>query len=110
MQFIHGQWAHKFPSSPTRDTTCRILVDADKETLVAGEICTRLEGSEPAGWRPMRASERADLLDSLKHGNEEMFDNPKNFGLDVSDDAPDWAKLAMQPTMIAHEVGGRYTP
>lgn len=110
MQYIHGQWAHKFPSSPTRDTTCRILVDADKETLVAGEICTRLEGSEPAGWRPMRASERADLLDSLKHGNEEMFEKPKDFGLDVSDDAPDWAKLAMQPTMKAHEVDGGYAP
>lgn len=58
----------------------------------------------------MRANEKADLLDSLKNGNAEMFDNPKDFGLHVADDAPDWAKLALQPTMKAHAVDGGYAP
>lgn len=110
MNYIHGQWGHLFPTSPTRETTCRIVVDAAQETLVAGEICTSFDGSEPATWRPMRANEKADLVDSLKNGNAEMFDNPKDFGLDVSDDAPDWAKLALQPTIKAHQVDGGYAP
>jgi hypothetical protein len=78
--------------------------------LVAGEICTRQEGAQPATWRPMRADEKADLLDSLKHGNEEMFDKPSDFGLDVTDDAPDWAKAALQPTLKDHQVDGGYAP
>lgn len=85
--YITGEWEHVFEGQKTA-TTCRILIDGDKDRIVAMDI----KDDDNDAWRVASRDEIADVEDSLRHGNEEVFSSPEDFDLLIRDGAPAWAR------------------
>jgi hypothetical protein len=90
MSYIHGEWNHIFADLGQR--TVRFVYDVREEKLLAAHL-KRLP-SEKVSWKPLNELQLADLADSLHHGNEEVFDVPVDYGLELSDNLPGWASFA----------------
>lgn len=89
-----GQWSHLF--GPGRaETTCRIVVDAANDVLVAAMEFDGLK------WVPLSRAAHNDLADSLFDAND-VSAQPENAGLAPVLVAPEWA----QPSPKAAERRG----
>lgn len=84
--YFSGEWSHIFDGS-RRDTNCRIVIDSDKNELILMTI------AKGAGFRLPSKLEFADLADSLKNANAEVFDSPEDYGLTRTKKLPDWAQI-----------------
>jgi len=83
-RFVHGEWEHIFEGSRSPDLV-RVAFDREHNRICRCELDTR------SGWQLASQSEAADVEDSWKNGNPELLDDPVGYGLNESDDLPDWA-------------------
>lgn len=84
-RFIHGDWQHLFENRREREV--RIAIDRLNGRVVAMEIKGR------TGYIPSSKDERADVEESLIHGND-VLDDPDALGLETSGALPAWAQGA----------------
>lgn len=76
-------WGHCFVGS--HNTDVNFVYDYQ-----LGRV-THMTLSRALGDEPAHRDEMADVTDSLKNANEDALDNPEDWGLEVSNELPDWA-------------------
>lgn len=85
-RFVHGNWGHIFfPGGP--ETMTRIVFDREDNAVVAMEVMTSGTGK----WAEATQEMREDVTDSIINANPEALDEPSEFGLEGSDEPPQWA-------------------
>lgn len=81
-KYISGEWEHDFGDS--QQSTVRFVADVNNLKLIKLEVL----GND--GYRLASKSEFLDIEDSLLNGNDEVFDNPDDFGLKLTSEIPSW--------------------
>lgn len=87
-QFAIGEWMHLFGVGST-ETRCRIVIDLAQPKLIAAQEWTGLK------FEHIRSARLEDLADSVLNANEAQTD-PTEWGLDLTDEVPEWASLKNQ--------------
>lgn len=84
MRYVHGSWEHYFTDGRR---LVRFAYDTEEERVVAAQVSARER------WREASQREIVDIEDSLKRGNEEAIESPKDYGLKRSASLPAWAHV-----------------
>jgi hypothetical protein len=94
---IADSWSHfiedeKTGKAPERQI--RWVFDADENEV------SHLEIFQKNAWNSASRNDFANVDDHLKGANPDVIDNPENWGLETSDELPEWAVgPAAQPGM-----------
>ena len=89
-KYAFGTWMHLFgPGS--RETQCRILIDLELSKLIAAQEWTGLK------YEDVQSERLADLADSVIGAND-AHDTPEDWGLELSNELPHWAKHVISPS------------
>jgi hypothetical protein len=107
-RYVHRGWSHIFSNSNT-DQDLRLVFDRATDRIVAMELI-KSRGTETAGSMAI-----ADVQDSLLNANAEALDHPEDWGLEESDQLPDWATPAVasylsQANGLAAKPPGSFSP
>ncbi|MCE6958267.1 hypothetical protein LAZ40_04255 [Cereibacter sphaeroides] len=73
----------------TRET--RFVYDLEAKDIVHFDV------QRGWGWQAASPDETAELKNSLEVANDDALVDPEEWGLDVSDELPEWAKPAAAP-------------
>lgn len=96
-RYISGEWSHIFGNGQG-ETGTRILLDADTQKLIRLDV--QASRAIHDSYRAGSDDELADVQDSLVNANAELFDNPADFGLDLTYALPAWATGGFLPKQI----------
>ncbi len=88
-RYVFGAWSHIFGVGKANERICRFVYDWLTERVIHLDIESGIRG-----WVPASEAERADVEDSLKNANDAALSSPEDYGLEASDELPDWAKQA----------------
>ncbi|MGU5704392.1 hypothetical protein ACV1C5_23130 [Aeromonas caviae] len=102
--FITGEWEHIFDNN--RPSSVRFVANAKTYELVKLEILDRDQYRHPS------KAEFMDVDESLRNGNEDIFDDPIGYGLICVNQIPDWAcpeqkKIETQEEVVAESLMNR---
>lgn len=93
MSYIYGDWNHVFSDIPGV-TELRFVFDIDANKIVVAQIATNCSAEDKGKvWKSISEDQIKDLHDSIISGNEEIFDIPVDYGLELSDYLPAWASF-----------------
>lgn len=87
-RYICGEWSHIFGGGQG-ETGTRILLEADTQKLIRLDV--QASRAIYDSYRAGSDDELADVQDTLVNANAELFDNPADFGLTLTDTLPAWA-------------------
>lgn len=92
-RYLSGGWEHIFREDqflPGARASClRFVFDRQENAIVAMQIQSRGE------WVDAKAAAIADVQDSLLTANAEALEDPSKWGLESSNELPDWAVASM---------------
>lgn len=103
---ISEGWGHIFGAGMP-DSTVRFVFDMVENKIIFMDIMSW------KGWVACGPDQMADVEDSLKNANEEVFTDPDEFNCTLEDTLPEWAQPEPVPTSPATEPkpssdGARY--
>lgn len=87
-KFITGRWAHIFDGE-SHDRNTLILLDTQTQKLIEAKVQRNMAVND--SYTQATPDEIADIEDSLVNANGELFENPKDYGLEHTDNLPIWA-------------------
>ena len=83
-KFASGTWMHLFGPG-ARETQCRVVIELELSKIIAAQEWTGLK------YEDVQAERLTDLADSVIGAND-AHDTPEDWGLELSNELPDWAK------------------
>ena len=98
-KFASGDWGHLFGPG-LKETRCRIVIDLEKSELIAAQEWTGLK------FEDVRGNRLEGLADSVL-GVNEAHENPADWGLDVSDEMPEWVEHLVHAGNVAEAKPSR---
>ena len=82
MKYIYGSWGHIFHENGP-ETMVRFCFDTEQSRLIHLDILRQ------SVWKHASRQEVSDVEKSI-HDNSDALDNPDDYGLEQSNQPPDW--------------------
>ncbi len=86
--YLSGHWNHMFKGEEHERMT-RVVIDVEAKKLVFAQV-QRIR-SITSSYSEALQPEMLDLADSIENANSDLFDDPSDFGLVVTEGIPEWA-------------------
>lgn len=89
-KYITGNWTHIFEGEKA-ERPVRIVIDASAQTLLKMEVAANRSMYD--SYRLPTRIEFDDVEDSIVNANADVFNDPAEYGLELTDDLPAWAAI-----------------
>ncbi|PBV09294.1 hypothetical protein CJU35_05425 [Pseudomonas aeruginosa] len=100
-QYITGNWSHIFEGERSERMT-RVVLDATTRKVLALQIQRNRAVTDSYGLSTR--TELLDVEDSMVNANQELFDDPGAFDLELTDSMPDWASSQIEESALRMEL------
>ncbi|WP_427121532.1 hypothetical protein [Pseudomonas aeruginosa] len=100
-QYITGNWSHIFEGERSERMT-RVVLDATTRKVLVLQVQRNRAVTDSYGLSTR--TELLDVEDSMVNANQDLFDDPGAFDLELTDSMPDWASSQIEESALRMEL------